>query len=307
MTAIVVAGVTSLYAAAPIGEFPLEFQSLRYPSWLHFGVGGVGFHVSRVLSSLGDDVTFCTAVGDDPAGMAIRDRLRAAALLGRGVVTSKASSTGVVLVADNGSRTVLPHLDHVRDLDYPIERFAGIVRGADLAVLTNIDFVRPLLSVAGDHGVPIAADVHQIGNIGGGADRVWLEHAQVLFCSHEKLPCTPVEWVRQVLTAYRGVEVVVVGCGADGNVLGTRCGKLLVMAAVAPLGVSNTTGAGDALFASFIHVWTRTRDVVHALRSATVYAGWKVGHRVPGESFISGAALDELVTYHPTEVRISRL
>jgi len=303
----VVAGVASFYAAAPVGRFPLEFESLRYPPWLHFGVGGVGFHVSRMLRALGDDVTLCAVVGDDTAGVAIRHRLEAAALLGPGVVASQVSSTGVVLLADDGARTVLPYLNHVRDFTYPVEKFAGLVGGADLAVLTNIDFVRPLLPVARECGVPIAVDVHLISEIGGGADRPWLEHAQVLFCSHEKLPCSPVEWVRQVLDTYRAVEIVVVGCGSGGSVLGSRCGKLVRVKAVAPLGVANTTGAGDALFGAFVHVWADTGDFVHALRSATVYSGWKVGHRIPGESFISRAALDELVTYHPAEVHVSRL
>ena len=84
----------------------------------------------------------------------------------------------------------------------------------------------------------------------------------------------------QVFARYPGCEVVGVGRGADGALLGLRDGTLVRAGAVAPRGVVNTSGAGDALFASFLHGWLATGNPVDALRSAVLHAGLE--DREPG-------------------------
>jgi sugar/nucleoside kinase (ribokinase family) len=97
-----------------------------------------------------------------------------------------------------------------------------------------------------------------------------------------------------VFARYPGCEVVGIGKGADGAVLGLRDGTLIRAAAVAPRGVVSTSGAGDALFASFLHGWLATGNPVHALSAAVLHAGWKVGSPLPGESSLTGAELARL-------------
>src|SRR5690242_8504811 len=105
MTAkIVVAGVASLSMAVPVDGFPVEYTPLRLPTWMRTGVAGAGRHIARALDALGDEVTLCTVVGDDPAGTVIRADLRDSGLLGPTVVTGPASSLGVALVAPDGRR-----------------------------------------------------------------------------------------------------------------------------------------------------------------------------------------------------------
>lgn len=303
---IVVVGVSSLYLTMPVEQFPIPYQPKLKPPWMHVGVGGVGAHVARILRSLGDDVDLCTVVGDDAAGAAIHRELRRHGLDGPGVVTGPGSSLGVVLVDADGRRAGRPYLSPVDAVAYPADAFAKSAVGADLAVVTNTVFARALLPHAIDHKIPIAVDVHLVGDLEDPHDQPWLEAADVLFCSHESLPCPPEQWITRVFARYPGCAIVAVGCGVDGCVLGTRDGCLLRAGAIAPRGVVNTTGAGDSLFASFLHAWLAEGNAADALAQAVVYAGWKIGDPSPVEAQLDAAELAALRTRHSVRITAAR-
>ncbi|GGK63020.1 hypothetical protein Sme01_05130 [Sphaerisporangium melleum] len=304
---IVVAGVASLYLSAGVPEFPLAYASKGRQRWMAAGVLGAAGHIARILGALGEDVRLCTVVGRDTAGTAIRAELDQCGLLGTGVVEGEESSLGVVLVAPDGSRMGLPHLEPVDHVPYPFATLRAAARDADLLVLTNAKFVRPLVGPAARLGVPIAVDVHLIADLDDEYNRPWLEAADVVFCSHERLPWPPETWVARLLDRYPRCRLAGVGLGARGALLGTRDGRLLEVAAVAPGGVVNTSGAGDALFATFLRTWLRTQDPARALRSAVTHAGWKIGHRLPVEASLTGEQLAELQRAHSPRLTCRRL
>jgi sugar/nucleoside kinase (ribokinase family) len=294
MPRIVVVGVASLYLAAGVGEFPLEHALGTVPDWMRAGVAGSATHVAKVLSALGDEVRLCTLAGTDPAGLAVRADLRASGLSGEGVVDSGATSLGVALVAPDGSRLGLPYTAMVNAVGYPVETFRRLAAGADLAVLTRARFARPLIRCAERLSVRIAVDVHLVSDVNDTYSRPWMEAADIVFCSHERLPCPPEEWVARVFARYPGCEVVGIGRGADGAILGLRDGTLVSAAAVAPRGVVNTSGAGDTLFASFLHAWLATGNPVDALQAAVLHAGWRIGDPTPGAGSLTAAELERL-------------
>ncbi|HEX2316204.1 MAG TPA: carbohydrate kinase family protein [Thermomonospora sp.] len=278
---IVVAGVASLYLTVQVDGFPLRYAPYVRPGWAASAVAGAGVHVARALRALGDDVRLCTVVGEDPAGSLIRRELDRDGLLGPGTVASAASSLGLVLVDPAGRRMGMPHLAPADAAEYPFEVLAEQARDADLLVLTNTRFVRPLVGRAADLGVPIAVDVHLVRDLAGEYNRPWLDVASVVFCSAEMLPRPPRAWVAEVFRRCPRCTAVGVGMGSRGALVGSRDGRLVHVPAVAPRGVVNTSGAGDALFAAFLHGWVRGDGPVTALRTAVLHAGWKVGHRLP--------------------------
>jgi sugar/nucleoside kinase (ribokinase family) len=304
MPRIVVVGVASLYLAAGVGEFPLERALSSVPDWMRVGVAGSATHVAKVLSALGDDVRLCTLVGSDPAGLAIRADLRASGLCGEGVVDAGATSLGVALVAPDGSRLGLPYTAMVNAVGYPAETFRRLAAGADLAVLTRARFAGPLIRYAEQLSVRIAADVHLISDVNDAHSRPWMEAADILFCSHERLPCPPEDWVARVFAHYPGCAVVGIGRGADGAILGLRDGTLVRAEAVAPRGVVSTSGAGDTLFASFLHAWLATGNPVGALQSAVLHAGWRLGDPAPGAGALSEVELARLSQAHQVRMTV---
>ncbi len=291
---IVVAGVTSLYMSVGVEEFPLSYEPIRTPVWMRPDVTGSAGHIAKVLHALGDDVKLCTLAGSDPVGLAIRTDLRRRGLLGQGVVDDGVCSMGVVLVAPDGRRMGFPYLAAVSAIEYPVEVFRQEASGADLAILTNARFVQPLLQHAAQMDMPVAVDAHLISDIDDEYNRPWLEVADIVFCSHEKLSCTAAEWIGQVFARYPGCAIAGVGRGPDGCLLGLRDGTLVQVAGIAPRGVVSTAGAGDALFASFLHGWLATGNPVKALEAAVLHAGWKIGDTLPGASSLSEAELAEL-------------
>ena len=307
MASIVVVGVASLYIAAGVaGEFPLEYAPVSEPDWMSAGVTGSGAHIAKVLNALGDDVRLCTLAGTDPVGLAIRADLRANGLYGEGVVDAGATWLGVVLVAPDGRRMGLPYMAAMNAVGYPAETFHRLAAGADLAVLTNARFCRPLVRHAERLSVPIAVDVHLISEIDDPRNRPWLEVADILFCSHERLPCQPEDWVAQVLARYPGCQVVGIGMGAEGAMLGLRDGTLIRAGAVTPRGVVSTAGAGDALFASFLHGWLATGNSVDSLQSAVLHAGWKLGQPMPGTASLTEGELARLSEAHQAKISVGR-
>lgn len=300
---IVVAGVASLAVHLEVMGFPVEYEPVASPGWVSAGLGGAGAQIAAILGRLGDAVELCSVVGPDPTGALVRAQLDAHGLDGPGVVEGPGSSQSVVLVAPNGQRMVYPHLSVINTVRYPEDRFAQALAGADLAVLTNTDFVRTLLPVAVLRGVPIAVDVNVIADINDDYYQPWLEVADIIFSSAERLPCPAPQWIAGVLTRYPGAAIAAVGCGERGSVLGLRDGRLVSAAAVTPLGVCNTSSAGDSLFAAFLHSWLATGNPVEALGDAVLFAGWRIGHREPTSVLLTEAELARLRSRHP--VRIS--
>jgi sugar/nucleoside kinase (ribokinase family) len=289
---IVVAGVTNVQFSVPVDGFPLGYAPVCYPQGrTRVSVGGVGFNVAAGLAALGGRVRLATFAGGDLLGGAVEGELRARGLYGPWVAGGQETARSVVLHEPGGERMICTDLRGLSQAVYPAGVFAEALGGAGWVVVTNIGFARPLLAVARDAGVPVAADVQAIDDVDDEYNRDWMAAARVLFCSHERLPVAPADWVRLVWERY-GTDVVVVGCGAGGAVLGVReGGEVRQVPAVAPRGVTGTAGAGDALAAAFMHVYAACGDPYAAIGQAVVFAGYAVGAPPGGPVFLTGPEL----------------
>jgi acarbose 7IV-phosphotransferase len=92
-----------------------------------------------------------------------------------------------------------------------------------------------------------------------------------------------------------GARVVVVGMGASGALLCLRGGESRHISAVSVRPVVNTAGAGDALFACFLHFYWDGETPLSALRKAAAFAGYKVGENGASRGFLSEEELLGLI------------
>jgi acarbose 7IV-phosphotransferase len=293
---IVVAGVTNVELTVPVDRFPVPYTSVRYVRQeIGIRVAGVGFGTAAALTALGADVRLATFVGEDHFGSLVQTVLHDRRLWTAGVIAAPTTPVSVVLHDSEGRRMINTDLKDLPDADYPNSRFAQLLADAELAVVTNIGFARPLLALAAGLGVPIAADVQAVDSLDDAYNADWMRAAAVLFCSHERLPCSPDDWITGVWDRY-GCGLVVVGCGPGGAVLGVRGDReIRRVPAIAPRGVTNTVGAGDALAAAFLHVLTRSGDPHLAIEQAVLFAGHRVGAASGEDGWLSG---DELAALH---------
>ena len=290
---VVVAGVTNVETSVSVDGFPLEYVPARYPRrGINTRVAGVGYNVAAGLRALGVPVSFATYVGDDSAGAVARARLEHLDLSGATSLKAPSTAQSVVLVDPSGRRSVHTDSKDLPDAVYPQEVFEKAMAGADLAVLTNIGFSRPLLGVARGKGVPIACDIHAIADLEDAYNQDFMAAATVLFCSHERLPTLPEVWARQVLARYDS-ELVVIGLGDQGCLVAERRGALTRVPAAAVGSVVNTAGGGDALCAAFLDGWRRGQDPVHAARRAMIFAAAKIAAAPGTDGFLNRAELDE--------------
>jgi sugar/nucleoside kinase (ribokinase family) len=293
---ILVCGNSNLETTLRVEDFPLEYAPVHYRfHGIHSQVSGVGFNIATALATLGDRVRFASLVGRDPAAALVESALETRGI-GREFLVAQMAETphSVVIVDRAGQRQVNTDLKDLPEQVYPPELIESALRDCSLAVLTNVNYARPFLHRAGRAGALVATDLHAIADLDDAHNREFLESAQILFMSHERLPRSPEEWVQRLLERY-GAQIVVVGLGERGALLGVRRdGYLGLLPAVRTREVVNTVGAGDALLAAFVHAYSKAADPYEALARALVFASYKIGEDGGSRGFLSESALERL-------------
>lgn len=296
MATIVIAGLINIETTIQVEGFPIAYSPVRYPFFgVRSTVAGVGYNVARALTTLGHDVRLVSLIGTDLAGAMVARQLAADGIAAEYVLPALAATPQSAILYDSaGRRQINTDLKDIQERAYPPEQFERAAAGADLAVLCNINFARPLLAAARRRGLPIATDVHAIDTINDAYNRDYMAAAEILFMSHERLPCAPEAWVQQVYAHYPA-PIVVVGLGAEGALLAVRpAGFIGRLPAAHIRPVVNTIGAGDALFAAFVHGYAAGLGAYAALERAITFASYKIGAVGAAEGFLDAAALEAL-------------
>jgi sugar/nucleoside kinase (ribokinase family) len=297
VTRIIIAGLINLETTLSVDGFPIDYIPVRYPFFgVHTHVSGVGFNITKALKVLGDEVQFLSLIGQDETANLVYQTLQAQGLNIIGVRAELAQTAqSVILFAPSGRRMINTDLKALQEASYPDDLAEEALRASDLAVLCNINFARPMLALAKRIGIPIVSDVHAISDLADEYNRDFMAAANILFQSHEKLPCSPEEWVARLWQRY-GTEIVVIGIGAEGALLAVKADHFVErIPAVKTRPVVNTIGAGDALLSAFTHFYAKDRDPYNAIRKAQIFASYKIGTSGgAADGFLSEAELEAL-------------
>ena len=294
MSKILVAGLTNIEVTLKVDSFPISYSPVLYPfHGINSSVSGVGFNVAKALTRLGDTVNFLSLVGKDPVQKLVKQALSDEDIRGKFVLDRLKNTPHSVVIYDaHGNRQINVDLKDIQDSFYPQVLFQQALDDCSMAVLCNINFARPFLEPARRSGKPIATDVHAIADIEDPYNRDYMAAANILFMSHERLPCSPEDWARWVQHQY-GTDIIVIGLGAQGALLAVRNDNFMErIPAVTTRPVVSTIGAGDALFSSFVHYYQETSDPYEAIRKAVVYASYKIGATSAADGFLSAQELD---------------
>ena len=296
MSTIFTSGLINIETTVQIEAFPIEYSPVRYPFFgIRSSVSGVGYNVAKSLVTLGDEVRFAAQIGRDQAGDLVMRTLQAEGLPGDLVLaTLEETPQSAILFDRDGRRQINVDLKDIQDRPYPIDRFEQAIVGCDLAVLCNINFARPLLQPTRQRGIPIATDVHAIADLDDAYNRDFMAAADILFMSHEQLPCSPEEWAQAILGRYKA-EIVAIGLGAAGALLAVRRdGFIGRFPAARTRPVVSTIGAGDALFSAFVHSYRATQAPYESIQRAITFASYKIGAAGAAQGFLDAASLEAL-------------
>jgi acarbose 7IV-phosphotransferase len=297
---MLVAGVVTLRVARNVGRFPVPFVAKNTrPGRISMRLAGTGWTAARTLQRLGTEVTFATYVGADQIGQFTAQGLLRHGLYGPATLVCEEHPRAMVLYDADGRRSGASDLRSTPFLRYPPALARSIMdNNCTAAILTNIGFARSLIPIAIELGIPFATDLHMVDSASPPRYRDWMAAAHILACSHEELPEGPEHWIRSVWRNF-GTEIVLVGCGADGALLGVRAGKSIwKVRSHAPRGVRFVAGAGDLALATFVHHYFAHGDPLTSARMAMLAAGWKVGGEPDEEPGVGADHLAELRLRH---------
>lgn len=296
MSTILVAGLINIETTVKVDGFPIHYSPVRYPFWgVQATVSGVGYNVAKALTILDDEVRLLSMIGGDLAGGLVQEQLKVDGIRPGYVIRElRETPRSVILYDSDGRRQINVDLKDVQDCAYPRALFDTAAMDIDVAVLCNVNFSRPFLAQCKERGIPVATDVHAISDLESDYDRDYMACADILFMSHENLPCPPTEWLRWLWQRY-DTPVAVIGLGGDGALLGLKeTGRIEHVPAVHTRPIVNTIGAGDALFSAFVHAFAASRDPIAALRRAVVFASYKIGTAGAADGFLDADALERV-------------
>jgi ribokinase len=305
MSPIFVAGLINLETTVQIDGFPIDYSPVRYPFFgVRSTVSGVGYNVAKALSTLGDDLRLVAQIGRDQIGGLVARTLELEGLPSELVLaTLEETPQSAILFDRYGRRQANVDLKDIQEHVYPLDRAEQALAECDLAVLCNIKFARPLLALARRRGVTIATDIHTISDLDDGYNREFMAAADILFMSHERLPCSPEQWAAQLLDRYPA-RIVVIGLGAGGSLLAAReDGFIGRFAAVQTRSIVSTIGAGDALFSAFVHFYRATQSPYAAIQRAITFASYKIGTAGAAQGFLDAGSLEDLHARLSTPMR----
>ena len=283
MATFLVSGLANTETSVRVRGFPVPYYPVDYPFFgVETGISGVGVNVAKSLSALGNGVTLCSLVGDDAGGRWVKAELERAGI-GTEFVRGTEGETAASAVLHDGAGRRQIHCD-LKDLQERTYDF-GIapVEEADMVVACNINFSRPLLRRAIVLGKRVASDVHVLGNPDDAYNRDFMAAAEVLFLSDEGAGENP-RGLMEALAARYGNRVIVMGRGGLGALM-LHAGRFTEMPAWDAGRAENTVGAGDALFAAFLHHYARGMGVEEALDRAQLAAAMKIRRSGGGEGF----------------------
>ena len=292
---ILVAGLINIETTLKLEDgFPVHYHPVRYPFYgVQTTISGVGFNIARALSTIGDDIRFAALIGKDNRGTWVHNELKQSNIPTEGVLPLlDETPSSVGLYDESGKRAIFTDLKAIQEIAYPPDVIENMLDGIKLAVLTNINFTRPVLSVAQARGIPIATDVHAIQDLQDSYNHDYMAAATILFMSHENLPQSPHEWLRRVWQTY-GTHIIVIGLGADGALLAVD-GVEHHIPATTTRPVVNTIGAGDSLFSAFLSNYVAGIEPKAALLRAVIFASWKIGAASGADGFLTRKEWDQL-------------
>jgi len=270
---IVVAGNVNLETRVAVEAFPLEYVKTRYAfNGVSDQLGGVAWNVAHALLRNGMAVRLAALVGRDEAGTWIAGRLAEIGIDSASVIPAASATARSVVLQDRAGRgAIFTDLKNLQDVAYPSDRVAEALRGACHLHATNLNWTLALAAAATQRHLTISTDVHAIASLDDAYNLRYLEIADVIFLSAEKLESTPERAVGEMLGRFPA-DVVVCGCGAEGAVLGVKkTGAVSRHPAVRIERTAMTTGAGDALAGSFLAGWLQGLPPEDALDAAQRY------------------------------------
>ena len=295
MGKFLVAGVTQIETIVRVDKIPVSFAPMSSAiDSIYTAMGGDAYNESLALKWLGDDVVFMSIVGRNQDLEMINPPDRKITLSTDYIIPQMNDTpTEVVLYDKERRQQIFEDIKDLRDNAYDMSMVPPIAESCDMIVLANANFCRPFVKVAQEHNKPIAVNIRYYNKEKEKYNADFLDSAKILYFSDDTLTEDPYDFIDRMANTY-GTEIIILGQGSEGLMLYDKSQNLRIhYNTVKTNEVVNTIGAGNALFACFLHYYLETGDSVNAIKNALLFASYKIGYMGTSNGFMTTDQLEQ--------------
>lgn len=294
MAKFIIAGITQLETIIKVDRIPLEFKAFNpMNNSIHTAAGGDAFNISLALKWLGDDIKFMSVVGRDQSMGIFNPPDREVTLETDYVLPlMNATPMQVMFFDEQRNEQVFEDLKDIRDVGYEMSLVDPIIDEAEMVVLSNANFCRPIMQLAGEHDKKLAVKIHSFSRAKEKYNADFLSAANIVFFSDVDQE-DHYEFCQEMARKY-DIDTIILGQGAGGLLLHDNTKNMTMHYDPIRTGrVVNTAGAGNALFACFLHYVQKGFGAVEAIHKALLFVSNKIGYMGTSNGFMTEAQLEQ--------------
>ncbi len=295
MSKFCVAGVIQIETIVKVNSIPVEYSPITScPDTIFTSAGGDAFNESLAFSWLGDKVDFLSVVGRNQ-DMNIFNPVGREVTLSTDYILPIIDNTPtqVVLYDHDRKEQIFEDNKGLREAEYDMSMVPPMIAGCDMLVLSNANFCRPFINTAKEYGKKIAVNIHTYLPEKEKYNVDFLENASILYFSDDTIKTDPFDFVRGIADKYN-TDIIILGQGSKGLILYDKQKDINIhYDTVKTNEVVNTTGAGNALFACFLHYYQETGDSRLAIKNAMLFASYKIGYMGTSNGFMTTQQLEQ--------------
>ena len=296
MSKFMVAGFVQMETIVKVEALPVPYKQFEsIPDLVNTGMGGAGFNEAMALRWLGNEVDFMSMVARSMSKSQIDAFLKTNDVnMSTDYVLPMLDGmpTSVILYC-RGKKQTFEDVKDSRHVDYDFDLLERQIQDKDMVLISNCNFCRPIIGLAKKYHKPLALNVRSMRAEKIANKEDFLSAADILYISDDDLECDHYDCVQECREKYNP-EIIIMGIGDRGVILYTKeDNSFLEYKPVKTNEIVNTVGAGNALFSSFLHYYTKTKDAKDAIKNALLFASYKIGFVGTSNGFMTEEQIEQ--------------
>ena len=289
MGKFLVAGVVQRETIVKVDNIPIGYMGItERPNTIFTSTGGDAYNESLALKWLGNSVDLMSMVGEgesmdlvNPPGCEVE--------LVTDYVLPRLADTPIadLFYDENRKQQIFEDIKNLGDVPYDLALFRERAKRAEMLVVSDANFCRPLIGIGKELRKPIAVNIREYTEEKAYFNEDFLKGGDILYISDDRLVGDPYEFVKLLAAKYRP-QIIILGQGAAGLILYDKNKNIIAhYNTVKTHKTVNTVGAGNALFSCFLHFYNKTKDSVFAVKNAMLFASYKIGFMGTSSGFMT--------------------
>jgi ribokinase len=289
MGKFLVAGVVQRETIVKVDNIPIGYMGItERPNTIFTSTGGDAYNESLALKWLGNSVDLMSMVGEGESMDLVNPPGCEVELVTDYVLPRLADTPIAVLFYDeNRKQQIFEDIKNLGDVPYDLALFRERAKRAEMLVVSDANFCRPLIGIGKELRKPIAVNIREYTEEKAYFNEDFLKGGDILYISDDRLVGDPYEFVKLLAAKYRP-QIIILGQGAAGLILYDKNKNIIAhYNTVKTHKTVNTVGAGNALFSCFLHFYNKTKDSVFAVKNAMLFASYKIGFMGTSSGFMT--------------------